>query len=171
MSETERDLRILEALEHNPELTQAGLAAQLGVAVGSVNWYLKRLVRKGYVKVTRLQRRRVKYLVTPAGLARKGRLTLQYMRASLRVYRELRQAARETVARLRKAGFAAVRVTGRDEASEILRLTCLEAGVRMEEDPAAAIPSVGVDGTQFVLDWPAGSASSPDGREGSDGRA
>ncbi|MBU0704902.1 MAG: winged helix-turn-helix domain-containing protein, partial [Chloroflexi bacterium] len=41
MSEVERQLRILEVLEHNPETTQASLAAQLGAAVGSVNWYLK----------------------------------------------------------------------------------------------------------------------------------
>jgi len=169
MSETEHDLRILEALERDPELTQAGLAAQLGVAVGSVNWYLKRLVRKGYIKVTRLQRRRVKYLVTPKGLARKGRLTLQYMKASLRVYRELRQAARAMLARLRAAGFAAVRVPGRDEAAEILRLTCLEAGVRVENDSGDALPTVRVEGTQFVLEWPAGAADSPEGEEGADG--
>ena len=65
MSDVERQLRILEALERNPETTQASLAAQLSVAVGSVNWYLKRLVRKGYVKVTRMERRRLKYCVTP----------------------------------------------------------------------------------------------------------
>ncbi|MBN1953988.1 MAG: winged helix-turn-helix domain-containing protein [Anaerolineae bacterium] len=50
MSEIKRPLRILEALERNPETTQANLAAQLGVAVDSVNGYIKRLIRKGYVK-------------------------------------------------------------------------------------------------------------------------
>ncbi|MBN1978740.1 MAG: winged helix-turn-helix transcriptional regulator, partial [Anaerolineae bacterium] len=65
MSETERQLRILEVLEQNPETTQATLAAQLGVAVGSINWYLKRLIRKGYVKATKMERRRLKYFVTP----------------------------------------------------------------------------------------------------------
>ena len=69
MSEVERELRILETLEHNPETTQANLAAQLGVAVGSVNWYLKRLIHKGYVKATKMERRRLKYFVTPQGLA------------------------------------------------------------------------------------------------------
>ncbi len=154
MSEVEHNLRLLEALESNPEATQADLAAQLGVAVGSVNWYLKRLVHKGYVKVTRLQRRKLMYFVTPKGLALKARLTMQYMRASLRVYRELRQAAKEILAELRKAGHTAVRADGLNEAMEILRLTCLEEGVRVERCRKASLPVVRVQGKGFVLEWP-----------------
>jgi DNA-binding MarR family transcriptional regulator len=169
MSEDEHDLRILEALAENPEVTQAGLATRLGVAVGSVNWYLKRLIRKGYIKVTHLQRRRLKYLVTPKGLARKGHLALQYMEASLRVYRELRQAARETLGRLREAGYPAVKMLGGGEAAEIFCLSCLEAGVQVEDDAAGALPAVRVEGTQFVLEWPAGAANSPEGKERVDG--
>ena len=154
MSEVERQLRILEALERNPETTQANLAAQLGVAVGSVNWYLKRLIRKGYVKATRMERRRLKYFVTPQGLALKTRLTSEYMAVSLRVYRELRQAARETLASMRGAGYAAVQADGRDEAMEIFRLTCLEAGVSVEKNPASPLPEVRAEGTRFVVTWP-----------------
>lgn len=155
MSEVERQMRILEALERNPETTQAGLATRLGVSVGSVNWYLKRLIRKGYVKVTRMERRRLRYFVTPQGLALKARLTSQYMEASLRVYRELRQAARETLAQVRSEGYTAVKGDGKDGAMEIFRLTCLEQGVRVEEDPVSPLPGVRVEGTRFVVDWPA----------------
>ena len=62
MASPDLERRLLEAIEQNPDATQAGLATQLGVAVGSVNWYMKRLIRKGYVKATQLQRRRLKYL-------------------------------------------------------------------------------------------------------------
>ena len=154
MSGVERQLRILEVLEHHPETTQAGLAAQLGVAVGSVNWYLKRLIRKGYVKATKMERRRLRYFVTPQGLALKARLTKEYMQVSLRVYRELRQAARETLARVREAGFTAVKADGRDEAMEIFRLTCLEEGVGIEQDPSLPLPEVRAEGTGFVVEWP-----------------
>lgn len=153
MSEVERQLRILEALEHNPEMTQAGLAAQLGVAVGSVNWYLKRLIRKGYVKATQMERRRLKYFVTPQGLALKARLTSEYMQFSLRVYRELRQAARETLASVREAGYAAVKADGKDEAMEIFRLTCLEEGVPVEKSSSSPLPEVRAEGTGFVVGW------------------
>ena len=161
MSEVERQLRILEALERNPETTQANLAAQLGVAVGSVNWYLKRLIRKGYIKVTRLERRRLKYFVTPQGLALKARLTSEYMEVSLRVYRELRQAARETLAQVHGAGYTAVKADGRDEAMEILRLTCLEEGVRVEKNPSSPLPEVRAEGTEFVVEWPTGRQLGP----------
>jgi DNA-binding MarR family transcriptional regulator len=148
------DRRLLEAIEENPDTTQAGLAAQLGVAVGSVNWYLKRLIRKGYVKVTHLQRRKLKYFVTPQGLAVKARLTSQYMEASLLIYRELRRAAHETLARVRAAGHDAVVLDGDGEAIEIFRLTCLEQGVRTTTRPTEGIPWVGVEGTRFMLGWP-----------------
>jgi DNA-binding IclR family transcriptional regulator len=154
MPEIERQLRILEALERDPNTTQARLAAQFGVAVGSVDWYLKRLICKGYVKATRMERRRPKYLVTPWGLALKARLTSQYVEASLQVYRELRQAVRETLAQVHSKGYTAVRAVGKDEVMEIFRLTCLEEGVRVERNPAAPLPDVRAEGTGFVLEWP-----------------
>ena len=154
MSEVERQLRILEALEKNPDMTQAGLAAQLGVAVGSVNWYLKRLIRKGYVKAKQMERRRLKYFVTPQGLALKARLTSEYMKVSLRVYRELRQAARDTLAQVRSKGYAAVRANGRHEAMEIFRLTCLEEGLHVERTPSSPLPEVRAEGRGFTVEWP-----------------
>jgi DNA-binding MarR family transcriptional regulator len=153
MSEAERDLRILEALEDNPETTQASLATQLGVAVGSVNWYLKRLISKGYVKATKMERRRLKYFVTPKGLAVKARLTSEYMRYSLRVYRELRKAAKETLAQVRDQGYTAVKANGRSEAMEIFRLTCLEEGMRVEKASSSKLPEVRAEGTGFAVVW------------------
>jgi DNA-binding MarR family transcriptional regulator len=158
MPEIERELRILEALEQNPETTQASLAAQLGVAVGSVNWYVKRLIRKGYVKATKMERRRLKYFVTPQGLAVKARLTSEYVQYSLRVYRQLRQAAREALAQVRGRGYAAVRANSRGEAMEIFRLTCLEEGVAIEKpSQAASLPQVRAEGTGYAIEWPEGS--------------
>ena len=48
-----RDLALLESIEHDPDVTQAGLAAEIGVAVGTINWHIKRLIEKGYVKIKR----------------------------------------------------------------------------------------------------------------------
>ncbi len=154
MSKVEHQLRILETLEHKPDTTQASLAAQLGVAVGTINWYLKRMVRKGYVKATQMERRRLKYFVTPMGLALKARLTKEYMEYSLRVYRELRQAARETLIQVHNSGYAMVKIDGRGEAMDIFRLTCLEEGVGIEREPTAPLPEVWAEGTRFVVEWP-----------------
>jgi DNA-binding MarR family transcriptional regulator len=164
MPKVEHQLRILEALEREPDTTQANLAAQLGVAVGTINWYLKRLIRKGYVKAKQMERRRLKYFVTPQGLALKARLTKEYMQASLRVYRELRQAAQEVLAQVREAGYAAVQADGKvDEAMEIFRLTCLEEGMSIEDDSSSLLPKVQAEGTGFVVEWPDGSSARCDG--------
>jgi DNA-binding MarR family transcriptional regulator len=154
MPQVERELRILEALEENPDVTQAGLAAQLGVAVGSVNWYLKRLIRKGFVKAKQMQRRRLKYFVTPAGLALKARLTKEYMEVSLRVYRELREAARDTVGQISSRGYGEVATGDGGEAMEIFRLTCLEQGVGLANGPSSSLPEVRAEGTGFAVEWP-----------------
>jgi DNA-binding MarR family transcriptional regulator len=154
MPQVERELRILEALEDNPDATQAGLAAQLGVAVGSVNWYLKRLIRKGFVKAKQMERRRLKYFVTPEGLALKARLAKEYMEVSLRVYRELRQAAQEAVSEVLYQGHNRVAVDGGGEALEIFRLTCLEHGVGVEKAPSPSLPEVRTEGMGFSVEWP-----------------
>ena len=86
-----RDLILLEHLEQNPDATQANLAAQLGVAVGTVNWHLKRLIDKGYLKASRVERRKLCYAITPEGLALRARLTLDYIQNSFRVYRLVRE--------------------------------------------------------------------------------
>jgi DNA-binding MarR family transcriptional regulator len=155
MTSGDLERRLLEAIEQNPDTTQAKLAAQLGVAVGSVNWVLKRMLRKGYVKVTHLQRRKLKYFVTPQGLVVKAHLTSQYLEASLRVYRELRQEAQELLVQVKSAGHGMLHLEGQGEAAEILRLTCLEHGLKISSNARDGIPTVGVEGAGFVLRWPA----------------
>jgi DNA-binding MarR family transcriptional regulator len=153
MANDEHELHILEEIERNPETTQATLAAQLGVAVGSINWYLKRLIGKGCVKVTHLQRRKLHYFLTPAGLALKFKLTRSYMDVSLALYRELRASARRVLAEVREAGYSTVHVEGDDEAAEILRLTCLEEGIKVDIGDGR-VPAIYGAGARFLAMWP-----------------
>ena len=154
-SQSERDLQILEYLEHNPDTTQADLATRLGVAVGSVNWYLKRLISKGHVKVRQMQRRRLRYLVTPQGLAEKARLTQAYMQASLGLYRETRAQAQGLLAQVVEAGYDAVCVDGDDDLADICRLTCLEQKLSVAQDgDESHVPALVVEGTRLALRWP-----------------
>ncbi len=59
------EMSLLEQIENDPDVTQASLATRMGVAVGTVNWHLKRLITKGYVKVKRAERRKLRYIITP----------------------------------------------------------------------------------------------------------
>jgi len=149
---TAHELRILEQLESNPNLTQASLAARLGVAVGTVNWYLKRLVAKGYVKAKRMDRRRLRYVVTPQGIALRSRLTVAYLRQSMRLYRETRAQARQLMEQIRQAGYSAVQIKGDGEIAEICRLTGLEQGIAVTDEPQGERPPlIVVRGTRLEL--------------------
>ena len=124
-----REMVLLEKIEYDPDITQANLAAQLGVAVGTVNWHLKRLVAKGYVKVKRAQRRKLRYIITPEGLAFRARLTVNYIDQSLQLYRLIRSRVLEAVKDVKLAGYDSVRIVGDGDIADICRLTCIEQGL------------------------------------------
>ncbi len=163
--EPAHELRILEQLETNPDLSQAGLAARLGVAVGTVNWYLKRLIAKGYVKAKRIDRRRLRYVVTRQGIALRGRLTVAYLRKSMQLYRETRAQALDLLEQARQAGHSSVRIEGDGEIAEICRLTGLEQGIRIVDSSSDdAHPVIVVAGTRLRLKQP-GSVTAGDSSE------
>lgn len=124
-----RDLSLLEQIENDPDVTQASLATRLGVAVGTVNWHIKRLIAKGYVKVKHAERRKLRYIITPEGIAFRAHLTVDYLEQSLLLYRRTRQRVRDLLVEVKRAGFDHVRIEGEGDIADICRLTCLEQGI------------------------------------------
>ena len=145
-----RELTLLENIENNPDVNQSTLAAQLGVAVGTVNWHLKRLVAKGYVKVKRAERKKLRYIITPEGLALRARLAVDYVERSFSVYRRTRQRVKEHVAKIRSAGYDRVRIVGSGDVADICKLTCLEQGISVVTDKTA--PALVLDGYKIKLE-------------------
>ncbi|NLB72053.1 MAG: winged helix-turn-helix transcriptional regulator, partial [Chloroflexi bacterium] len=82
---------MLTHIEANPDINQVTLADELGVAVGTINWHLKRMVAKGYVKVKRAQRKKLRYIITPEGIALRAALTVDYIKNSFNLYRQVRE--------------------------------------------------------------------------------
>jgi DNA-binding MarR family transcriptional regulator len=150
-----RELTLLEEIEHDPDVTQASLALQLGVAVGTVNLLIKRLIDKGYVKVKRAQRRKLRYIITPEGLAFRATLAIHYIESSLHLYRKTRLQVRDLLGQVHQAGYNQVFIVGDGDIADICRLTCLEQGVRvLEANPAVAngrTPALKVQGTKVLL--------------------
>ena len=144
----DRQFILLEQIEHDPDITQASLADQLGVAVGTVNWHLKRLVAKGYVKVKRAQRRKLRYIITPEGIALRTRLAVHYIETSMNLYRRTRLRVRELLAQVRQSGFDSVVIDGEGDIAEICRLTCLEEAIKIIPLPASSAdtPRSSLDG-------------------------
>lgn len=130
----DRDLQLLTAIEEGAPLTQRALAERLGVALGLANLCLKRLARKGYIKVVHFNdrpaaRKRLRYLLTPKGLAEKSRLTYEHMVYSLHLYRRTRQTLRESLGWLGERGLKRVALYGTGGAAELAYLTLKECGL------------------------------------------
>jgi DNA-binding MarR family transcriptional regulator len=130
----ERNLEILTAIGEGEHLTQRALAQRLGVALGLANLYLKRLASTGYIKITDFPRKpstrkRLRYLLTPKGIAEKTRLTYEYMGRSLRLYRSARETLREALSHLPQNGMKRIALYGAGEAAELAYLTLKEFGI------------------------------------------
>jgi DNA-binding MarR family transcriptional regulator len=123
----QRDLLLLTELERDGAVTQRSLATKLGVALGLTNLYLKRLARKGYIKVTTVPSHRMKYFLTPQGFAEKSRLTYHYMQYSLSHYRDMRARLRDTLSRAAEMGVKRVVIYGTGELAEMAYLSLREA--------------------------------------------
>ena len=143
-SQSDRELILLEEIAQDPDINQATLAEKLDVAVGTVNWHLKRLVSKGYVKAKRAQRKKLRYIITPEGIALRARLTVKYIENQMRLYRETRQEVKNLLAEIKNEGYSQVRITGDSEIADVCQLTCLEQGFDVVDN--ADLPTLEVNG-------------------------
>lgn len=145
----EREYRVLQAIAEDETITQAGLASQLDIAVGSVNWYIKRFINIGYIKVTRMDRTRLHYHLTPEGMAALAKRTTRYFGDALQVYRRLRAQAKKTAEEMQTRGIAHIWLRGDGEMMDIMRLTCIEAGIQVDDQPGGW--AVKHDGAGYIL--------------------
>ena len=135
----QQEYDLLGEIARDSLVTQSNLSDRLGMAVGSVNWYIKRLITRGWVKVSHLDRTRLKYDLTPAGMKIFTQRAMLYARDSLKVYGEYRQKAKSLAAELKLSGVQQVYLDGEDEWMDILRLTCLEAGLGVSAAPTDCV--------------------------------
>lgn len=157
--ESQRQLTILTEIAEGRPITQRAIADKMGMALGLVNLYLKRLVRKGYVKVSTIPSNRIKYLLTPKGVTEKARLTYEYMGYSLHLYRQTRKILREGLEPLLDRGGQRIAIYGTSEAAELTFLTLRELGL----DVSAVISEDGGQGDFLGIPVRRLSDISPDG--------
>lgn len=105
MSDAEQHLKVLRLLQDNPDVTQRQMAQQLGISLGGLNYCLKALVEKGWVKVENFSKSERKlryvYLLTPRGIAAKAKLTNRFLKRKLDEYEALKVEIRELQAEVR----------------------------------------------------------------------
>ena len=136
-------LELLEAIEKQSDLTQRNLARRMNVALGLANSYLKRCVRKGWVKIHQAPANRYLYYLTPTGFAEKSRLTAQYLSISFSFYRKAGQSCSSALSQCRPNGWHRVLLCGVSDLAEIASLRALEHDLEIAGvyDPVAEVES------------------------------
>ena len=129
--EARRTLHILEEVSKNNQISQRALSERLGVALGLTNLYIKRLIKKGYIKVKGIPGKRYLYYLTPTGFTEKTSLSVQYMQFSWNFFQIVRGQWREQFQRLGEQGVAQVVLCGTNELAELAYLSLRESALQV----------------------------------------
>lgn len=132
-------LEILDTVQRNEQLSQRHLSRELGVALGLANSYLKRCVRKGWVKVQQAPANRYLYYLTPTGFAEKSRLTAEYLSTSLGFYREAGNSCARLLDQCAANNWHRLLLCGVSDLAEIATLRAMEREIAIVGfyDPAS----------------------------------
>src|SRR6195256_3270743 len=98
-------LGLLQSVERDGGQSQRRIAEDLGIALGLVNAYLKRCIKKGLVKVSQAPARRYAYYLTPQGFAEKSRLTVEYLSSSFSFFRQAKADCTQVFQLAREKNF------------------------------------------------------------------
>jgi DNA-binding MarR family transcriptional regulator len=120
--------RLLTTIDQDAAISQRKLSEEIGIAVGSVNWYLKRCVTKGLVKLQQAPVKRYLYYLTPHGFEEKARLTGDFLRSALELYRCGRKECDEFFRSCEEKGKKVIFLAGASDFAEIAVLSSLNAG-------------------------------------------
>ena len=126
-----RTLHLLEVIEKNHSPSQRQLAGHLDISLGLVNSFIKRLASKGYFKITHIPKNRVKYILTPKGLAEKSRLTYEYIKLSYVFFKEVRKKIQNLLKDLESQGVSRVVFIGATDLAEIAYLSLHETSIQL----------------------------------------
>ena len=124
-------LGLLDAVEQDGGQSQRLLASELGIAVGLVNAYIKRCIKKGLVKVRQAPARRYAYYLTPRGFAEKSRLTVEYLSYSFSFFRQAKTDCSELFAAAKARGLRTVLLIGQSDLAEIAALCAMEQAIEI----------------------------------------
>lgn len=124
--------QLLSEVSDEQPVSQRELAKRLGIALGLVNSYIKNFVAKGYIRIKSYPRNRYAYLLTPQGIAEKGRMAYQHANYFTSLYTVTRQDYLQLFKRLAAQGISRVSFCGVDEVAEIAWLSLREAGLELD---------------------------------------
>jgi DNA-binding MarR family transcriptional regulator len=151
--------RLMGELDKDGTSSQRELSHRLNISVGLVNTFLKRLVNKGYFKVKTMPKNRLKYFLTPEGIARKSRLTAEYLRYSFTFYGDIKQLLISKFNEIESKQTKRILFLGAGEVAELaylyLHLTNLElAGLVDDQKTGTNFFGFVIKGMESINDMP-----------------
>ena len=147
-------LNLLDVVEENSAITQRSLAAELGVALGLTNTYLKRCAKKGLIKVKQIPSNRYSYYLTPRGLTEKSRLMAEFLKQSFNFFRLARRQSGDLLKYCKERGWTHIALKGKSDLTEIIILSAAELSIELAViiDPEVAIKTSTYMGLRVVSD-------------------
>ncbi len=130
-SDVDTTLKILDSIERDGTRSQRAMAGDAEVALGLANAYLKRCVRKGWIKVREAPARRFLYYLTPHGFAEKARLTAEYLSNSFDMFRAARGQCDALVAKCVTRGHKRIVLVGAGDLAEIAALSGFDEDIEI----------------------------------------
>jgi DNA-binding MarR family transcriptional regulator len=124
-------LELLDAVQRQSNVSQRHLAQRLGVALGLANSYLKRCVRKGFIKIIEAPANRYLYYITPTGFAEKSRLTAQYLSYSFSFYRQASESCLRVFNICHEHDWNKLLLCGISDLAEIATLRAMEQHIEI----------------------------------------
>jgi len=141
---------LLTTVEREGRVSQRQLSAQLGVALGLVNSYVKRCVKKGLIKVRNVPSRRYMYYLTPQGFTEKARLTAEFLAYSFASFREARTQCSALMDEAVGRGWKSIVLVGASDLTEIAILCASERGIMVDAVVDASVTKAKVIGVPVV---------------------
>jgi DNA-binding MarR family transcriptional regulator len=122
-SERMRDLQLLEEIDQNPKVSQRELSNKFGIALGVTNACIKRMARRGLIRLKGIPPRRIAYYITPKGFGEKANLALRFFSYNIRHYAEMKKQISKKLIEMQSSGVKRVAFYGLGDEMEVAYIT------------------------------------------------
>jgi len=126
-----RNLQLLEEVSKDSNISQRKLSNSLGVALGVTNACLKKMIRKGHIKVRGINHKRIAYYLTPEGFTEKTRLTYYFLQHTVNYYKNLKQKVTSRLNEISKTGAKRMLFYGAGEVMEVAFICLHETNLEL----------------------------------------
>jgi len=130
-SDSMRDLQLLEEIERNPRISQRELSHKFGIALGLTNACIKRMARRGLIRLKGIPPRRIAYYLTPRGFTEKTKLTLSFFSYNIHHYAEMKKQISKKLIEMQSSGVKRVAFCGLSDEMEVAYILLHGTGMEL----------------------------------------